>query len=82
MLLRLFLYIVIKKVIDKFHKLFTTLTPLKGQFRFFKWSGIRYLSKVSVFPTVDISQHAPSLERQTGVLEQKLSNVMLWTGSA
>lgn len=67
--------ITLKKAIDKLHNMFAILTSLKGQVGFLKCGCTRYLSIVIVFPTVDDSQHAPSLEKQT-------DNVLLWTGSA
>ena len=43
---------------------------------------MRYLSIVSVLPTVDDGRHTPSLKKQTGVTALEQSNVMLWTGAA
>lgn len=42
---------------------------------------MRYLYTVSVLPTVDGSQQAPSFEMQTGELALKLSNILLWMTS-
>ena len=47
-----------------------------------EWGCTRYLSILSVLPTVDDGRHAPSLEKQTGVTAQEQSNVLLWTGAA
>lgn len=42
---------------------------------------MRYISIVSVVATVDGSQHIPGVEKQTGALPRKLSNVPLLTGA-
>ena len=42
---------------------------------------MRYLSIVSVSPTVDGGRCTPSLEKQQEYRCRKLSNVLLWTGS-
>lgn len=43
---------------------------------------MRYLPMVSVIHTVDGGQHAPSLEKQAGILTLKLNIVLLWMRSA
>ena len=43
---------------------------------------MRYLSIVSILPTVDGGRHTPSLEKQTGVQAQEQSKVLLWTEAA
>lgn len=43
---------------------------------------MRYLSIVTVLPAVIGVQPVPGLEKQRVVLAWKLSNVLLWTGSA
>lgn len=44
-----------------------------------KWGCKRYLSIVSVLPTVNGCLHVPGLEKQTGGPAQKISNALLWT---
>lgn len=41
-----------------------------------------YLPIVGVLSAVDVSRHALGLEKQTGALPQKLSNVLLWMVAA
>ena len=42
---------------------------------------MRYLSIVSVLATVDAGQHVPTLKTKTEAPVQKLSDVLVWTGS-
>lgn len=44
---------------------------------------MRYLSIDSVLRTVEVSRHAPSLEKQAGeVPPRKICILLLWTGTA
>ena len=65
-------------------RLFLVLWPnnasLKGKVQII-WC-MRLSLIVSLLSTVDVSQHAPSLQKPWGVLTHKLSNVLLCIGSA
>lgn len=42
-------------------------TIIKWKVRFFKWGCVGYFSIVNYLRTVDVSLHAPSLEKEAGV---------------
>ena len=46
---------------------------------FLNWDSMRYVSMVSILPTVDGGQHT---HKQIVVPAWKISSVLLWTGSA